>query len=133
MRNFLQSILLPEGYHGHPEQTPFFEGWYFKLVDSTEYHRYAVIPGVSLSQGGDGPHGFIQILDGSTGETEYHIYPLETFAAARDKLEIKIGPNVFNSHGITLDLPETALHIKGHLDFSALQPWPVKWFSPGIM
>ncbi len=133
MRNYLQSILHPEGYHGYPAQTPFFEGWYFKLVDSSEHNRYAVIPGVSLSQGGDGPHSFIQILNGSTGETAYHIYPLEEFAAARGKLEIKIGPNIFNSQGMALQLPETALHIKGHLSFSSLQPWPVKWYSPGIM
>ena len=123
----------PEGYHGYAGKTPFFEGWYFKLVDRTGYHRYAIIPGVSLSLGGIGPHSFIQTLDGSTGETDYHTYPLDAFSAAHDKFDIRIGPNIFNAQGMTLDLPESKLYINGQLAFSGLHPWPVRWHSPGIM
>lgn len=125
--------MYPDGYHGNPEKSPFFEGWYFKLVDRTGNHRYAVIPGISLSQGGSGPHCFVQLLDGRTGETEYHTYPLEAFFADRYNLNVRIGPNTFTSHGLTLDLPKTTNHIRGNVAFSRLSPWPVKWYAPGIM
>jgi undecaprenyl-diphosphatase len=38
-----------EGYHGDGKRSPFFEGWYFKVVDRTTRHRYAIIPGISRS------------------------------------------------------------------------------------
>jgi tocopherol cyclase len=133
MRTYLDNILHPEGYHGHPGKSPFFEGWYFKLVDSTGHSRYAIIPGVSLSPGDFGPHCFVQTLDGRTGDTDYHVYPLDAFSANRHTLEIQVGPNGFGTQGMTLDLPGTKLNINGHLAFSGLQPWPVKWHTPGIM
>ena len=34
----------PEWYHGHDRKPPLFEGWYFKLVDPSGEHRYAIIP-----------------------------------------------------------------------------------------
>lgn len=130
---FIKKVLHPEGYHGQLGRTPYFEGWYFKIIDNMGNHRYAVIPGISLSTGGGGPHCFVQTLDGSTGITDYHSYPLDAFRAARHSLDIQIGPNSFTSKGIYLDLPDGNLPMSGRIDFSQLQPWPVSWHSPGIM
>ena len=133
MKTYIKKLMHPEGYHGHPNKTPFFEGWYFKLVDRTGQHRYAVIPGISMSQGGIGPHAFIQTLDGTSGKTDYHNFPLNSFSADRYKLNIKIGANIFTAQGMTLALPESDLQMTGHVVFSDLQPWPVTWYAPGIM
>ena len=46
MRQFVYSTLHPAIYHGHGQQPPFFEGWYFKIVSADETQRYAIIPGV---------------------------------------------------------------------------------------
>jgi len=46
----LHSALHPASYHGHGKRPPFFEGWYYKLVDASEQARYAVIPGIFLSK-----------------------------------------------------------------------------------
>jgi hypothetical protein len=46
----LRSIWRPALYHGHGKRAPFFEGWYFKLVDAGDQHRYAVIPGVFIGR-----------------------------------------------------------------------------------
>jgi len=43
---------------------------------------------------------------------------------------VTLGKNHFSSKGVTLDLPE----LRGSISFdSALDPWPVKPLSPGIM
>ena len=93
----LRTIRNPAVYHGRGAKAPFFEGWYFKLVDAGETHRYAIIPGVFI---GDEPGAFarfVQTLDGVTGRATYHRYPFEAFQAASDTFDIRIGPNRFRS------------------------------------
>ncbi len=131
--NTLRATLHPEGYHGKGRKPPFFEGWYFKIVDAAETHRYAIIPGISLGEHGDGPHSFIQILEGVTGETVYRRYPVDAFTAAETRLEIAVGPNRFSSREMHLDLRGTDIPLQGTVRFGDLQPWPVTWASPGIM
>jgi hypothetical protein len=130
MLPFLHPILQPALYHGHGKQAPFFEGWYFKLVSADETARFAIIPGVILS--GD-PHAFVQVLDGNTRHTQYHRYPLKDFWAARDEFQIAVGPNRFNLNGFTLDLDNAQGRVQGQVTFGPTQPWPVRWYSPGIM
>lgn len=121
----------PNRYHGQRNQKgPFFEGWYYKLIDSTEQHRLAVIPGVFLTQD---RHAFIQVLDGATGQTTYHRFPLEMFWAAQDRFEVHIGANRFNMTNLTLDIDRPGQRIKGQLRFGSVTPFPVSWGSPGIM
>ena len=130
-----RSVMCPACYHGFGQRPPYFEGWYFKVVDASEQHRYAIIPGVSL--GGTGStkdaHSFVQVLDGISGATSYVRYPLEEFWAARNVFEIRIGPNRFSERELVLDLPDDSLGLKGQLVLDELRPWPVTLASPGIM
>ena len=123
----------PGAYHGHGRTRDFFEGWYFKLVDAGERQRLAVIPGVFLGKQGHDSHAFVQTLDGVTGRTTYHRYPLESFWAAPDLFDIRVGPNRFNAHeiGLAIDTPQRRL--LGCLRFDGVTPWPVSWRAPGIM
>jgi tocopherol cyclase len=129
----IETTLHPERYHGLGKQPPFFEGWYFKLVDATRTHRYAVIPGVSLNEGGEGPHAFVQVLNGITGATAYHVYALTDFHAAPDTFDVHIGPNRFTAEAITLDMTGNPIALNGELTFHDIKPWPVTPFAPGIM
>ncbi len=134
MFDFLRSTLHPEGYHGRGQRPPFFEGWYFKLIDATEQHRYAIIPGFSLSdRGGEHPHAFIQVLDGLSGKTAYHVYPIEDFYGARERLDVRIGPNHFTDSHLELNIAEGPLSVRGRVDFTQVIGWPVTLVSPGIM
>ncbi|MBN1259863.1 MAG: hypothetical protein JXB35_04200 [Anaerolineae bacterium] len=132
MQLFSQT-LHPERYHGRNKTPPFFEGWYFKLVDTSETHRFAIIPGVSLNEGGEGPHAFVQILDGASGLTAYHQYELDDFWAAQDAFDITIGPNRFSTHHIALDIAQGPLSVQGDVQFTNVTGWPVTPTSPGIM
>lgn len=129
----LRSIWRPALYHGRGKQPPFFEGWYFKLVDASEQHRYAVIPGVFIGREPGASHAFVQTLEGATGRTAYHRYPFEAFQAARDEFDIRIGPNRFRADRIELDIDRPECRMAGELRFAGDAPWPVTLTSPGIM
>lgn len=126
-------ILDPDRYHGQGQKPPFFEGWYYKLVDAAENARYALIPGVFLSDDPAEAHSFVQVLNGTTGEATYHRYPASAFQAARDSFEVCVGPNRFNARRIELAIADEQLSLQGRVDFTGLTPWPVSLRSPGIM
>jgi hypothetical protein len=130
MNRFWQATMNPDWYHGHGRAAPFFEGWYYKLVDPTQRHKWAIIPGVTLS---GQPHSFIQILNGSTGEAFYHQYDLEAFWAATDRFEIRVGDSRFSASSLVLDVSDAGQRRHGELEFGPLTPWPVSVGSPGIM
>jgi hypothetical protein len=129
----LCGIWKPELYHGGGKRPPFFEGWYFKLVDASEHHRYAVIPGVFIGGEASASHAFVQTLDGVTGKTAYHRYPLGAFQTARGEFDIRLGPNRFRADLIELDIDGPEGLMRGRLRFSSGTPWPVTLTSPGIM
>lgn len=129
----LKSIWRPAAFHGFGRRADFFEGWYFKIVDRSEQRRYAIIPGVFLGKDGVDSHSFVQTLDGASGVTRYHRYPLEAFAAAPAAFDICIGANRFTAHGIELNIDRPEQRLMGRLAFDGVTPWPVTWRSPGIM
>jgi hypothetical protein len=129
----LRAVLDPPSYHGHGKRPPFFEGWYYKLVDATQQARYAIIPGIFLSEDPAEHHAFVQVLDGQTGQVTYHRYRAEEFWAAERGFDLRIGPNRFTSEHLSLDIHAPELDFSGELDFSDLTPWPVTLISPGIM
>ncbi len=136
---FVRSTMRPTAFHGAAWRAragrSYFEGWYVKLVDATQEQRWAVIPGVFVGESGSSDHvseAFVQVLDGSTGRSWYHPYPLGEFSADESVFDVRVGPNRFTTTGVTLDLPEETL--SGSVQFtSPLDPWPVSAASPGVM
>lgn len=133
MGSWLKHIFHPERYHGEGRKPPFFEGWYFKLVDAAGENRYAIIPGIFLSDQRENHHAFIQVLNGSDGTVAYHRFPTDRFTAARDRFEVRIGENLFSSDRITLVLSDDEGVTRGDIGFSGRVPWPVTLRAPGIM
>lgn len=129
----LGSLFHPERYHGHRRRPPFFEGWYFKLVDPTERHRYAVIPGIFLHDDPAEEHAFIQVLDGSSGKATYHRFARDEFEAAADAFDVRIGSNRFGLDALELLIADDQLRLSGRVEFVDPRPWPVTWRSLGIM
>lgn len=135
----LRGIRHPEAYHGDGVRSGFFEGWYNKLVSADRSQRWAVIPGIfrGLATGDDGTskdaprdEAFVQVLDGLTGRSWYHRFPVEEFRASDRRFDVQVGGNHFSAEGITLDLPQ----LKGRVDYATpMVPWPVTAREPGIM
>jgi len=132
MKCWIYETLHPEIYHGHNRRPPYFEGWYYRLINEAEDQRYAIIPGVFLGEGG---HSFIQILEGHTRRTAYHTFPLEQFQADCQRFEVRVGKNIFTRESLymAMERSEPLGQICGELHFQGGQPWPVSWFAPGIM
>jgi hypothetical protein len=129
----LRTTLHPAWYHGQGARPPFFEGWYFKLIDATEEHRYAIIPGVFLGRDREGSHAFVQVLDGTTGQATYHPYPVAEFRAAEDAFDVRVGPSQFSLERISLKIETEEQTVAGDVSFRGLTPWPVKLAAPGVM
>jgi hypothetical protein len=130
---YLDLTFHPERYHGYEKRPPFFEGWYYKMVSADRHHRFAVIPGIFLSDDPAHHHAFIQVFDGKSGDATYHRYPAEAFTAARDRLHVTIGRNEFTPERICLDIEDDLRRVKGELSFEGVIPWPVTLAAPGIM
>jgi len=64
------------------------------MVSANGNHRYAFIPGISL---GDDSHAFVQVIDGSTGETQYHRFAIDDFYYSSNRFAIWVGPNFFSA------------------------------------
>jgi hypothetical protein len=137
MLSRLQSIWNPERFHLQHlvgRGRPWFEGWYFKLVDADGAQPYAIIPGVFL---GDDAHAFIQVLDGRAGTSAYHRFALSEFRAEAGALDVRIGRSRFSRAGVTLEIDADETSAKqaasGSVCFGDWAPWPVTWTSPGVM
>ncbi|MFQ5584374.1 MAG: tocopherol cyclase family protein, partial [Calditrichia bacterium] len=129
----IRTTLKPTCYHGRGKKPPFFEGWYYKLIDRSGNHRYAIIPGVYLAVDKQKSHAFIQILNGNSGQSSYHSFPLTDFSASDREFDVRIGANRFTSGHLLLDIEDDGKKISGDLHFNSLTPWPVTPISPGIM
>ncbi len=117
-----------ENYHGWFKRKKFFEGWYYKIVDKTEQHALAFIPGIAMDANGN-KQSFIQILDGKKVSATYHKFDADQFHPQQKRFKVKIAENSFSTNRINLDLPD----IKGKLYLSEHFFWPKKTLAPGIM
>jgi tocopherol cyclase len=133
------SILSPAGFHGagalrdqardRGRGRSFFEGWYVKIVNADRTTRLAVIPGVFLSEDGSIAEAFVQVLDGITGSTAYHRFPLADFRADSRRFDVRVGANRFSSDGIVVDVPGLSAEVR----FGPGTAWPVTLREPGAM
>lgn len=123
----------PGVFQGKEKKKDYFEGWYFKSVSKDEKADFAIIPGVSITRDPLKSHAFIMVMDARKKKLYYYEYPLKKFWASKDQFEIRIGRNSFSSTEMILDLEDKEHHIKAHLKFENIIPWPVKLLSPGVM
>jgi len=136
-KSFLEGVRHPEAFHGNGKASPFFEGWYVKLVSADLSQRWAVIPGIfkgidkaDSNERRSQDEAFIQVLDGSTGRSWFHSFDISEFKASTNKFEVQIGNNFFSEKEVRLDLPQ----LKGTIKITTpFVPWPVTLRSPGIM
>lgn len=133
MKRFTVNTLHLERYQGARRGYPYFEGWYYKLVNATEQYRLAVIPGIYKGPSPEMTHAFVQVMDGMSGRVDYFRYPAEDFQAKPDDFDVCIGPSRFRVGRIDLQLEGPGRTVRGSLEFDGVTPWPVSLCSPGVM
>lgn len=133
MREHFRLISKPENYHGKYKKDNFFEGWYFKIVDSSEENIYAVIPGIFKSKDSAKEHAFIQVINGRTNESHYVRYPSSAFKFNEEVFEIEIAENFFSQEEIKVDIKNEDVDFSINAKFANLKKWPFSKASPGPM
>ncbi|MDP4152014.1 MAG: tocopherol cyclase family protein [Bacillota bacterium] len=103
----------------------FFEGWYFKNQNKED--TVCLIPGMNIEKDGISK-AFIQII---TADGSYNVdYPIASFSSDKDKLEVKIGNNIFSEKGISADINDKEITLKGNLRYEELSPLPSDIMGP---
>jgi len=133
MRRSIKQVMTPASFQGTNSKAPYFEGWYYKLVDASGNTRLAVIPGMMLDPKPENDQAFIQVMDGETSHVVFKQFPLSAFKPIKNVLDVSLGGNHFSLQHILLDIAQDDFRIKGEVTFGVLAPWPVSIASPGIM
>jgi tocopherol cyclase len=124
-------IYHPEVFQGNLRKKNYFEGWYFKNVTHDQSQTIAVIPGISLAN--NDPHAFIQIASKFSDLTDYIRYPLDQFSWDKNKLFVQVGNSTFTGKGMSLDIRDEKVDLRGKIEFIDPVSYPGSLFSPGIM
>lgn len=95
----------------------FFKGWYFKHQSGDKMISF--IPGVHIPQKGK-PFAFIQII--TNDQSHFIKYPFNQFYAAKNRLYIKIGNNIFSKEGVFLSITSPILRVKGRITYGKFTP-----------
>lgn len=126
----IRKIFHPDMFQGKNKRKHYFEGWYYKIVDSKAENTLAVMPGISIGEWD--AHAFVQVLYNDK-QVHYYRYDLEEFEFNEHKFEIMIGDNYFSKTRMRLSLKSADLSIIGDLYFSNIMQMPKSLCRPGAM
>jgi hypothetical protein len=133
LANYIRKKRNPARYHGNKKKSPFFEGWYYKMVSRDESSSFTIIPGIFLHTHLSKSTAFIQVVNGVTSESFYIDYPIDTFKSKDHNFELNLAGNHFTTNSISLNIKRNELSLDAELFFPRLNPWPITSLSPGIM
>lgn len=121
-----------ENFQGK-RNSKYFEGWYYKLVSQDKKTVYSFIPGISYPLDKENAHSFIQVINGSSGETNYIEYPAKSFNPINESLSIKIDNNTFSKYGMKLNINNESINASGVVYFNNIEQIEKSALSPGAM
>lgn len=111
-----EKVKYPQRFQGNLSSKKYFEGWYFKQVNTKKNRVISLIPGISLNT--EDPHAFIQVIFSHPMMTRYIRYPVSEFSFSDDPFEVRIQHSHFSMSSIHIDISETDFHLSGDLAFS---------------
>ena len=132
MIRWLKGLYHPEAFHGVRSRSPYFEGWYHKIV-SKDRRSIVIIPGMYRSGVVENEFSFIMVFEGATGHVHFERFPISEFSSEIDKYDTRIGKNHFFENGIDLNIKTSNFSLKGSINFENQNPWPVTFTEPGCM
>lgn len=127
----------PNAYHWQG-QSPFFEGWYFKVSDSAADKSFLIIYAI-LNPDSQSPHscGFMMVGNnsGDTAERIYTVYPVDAVSADHTRFDIAVANNrawgdqqQLHAQGAIVDAHNTCRWV---IDYTITDQWPrtMGWMS----
>lgn len=122
-----KNVFNQERFLGKGRKSPYFEGWYFRLV-TADGRALSFIPGISVC--GSDAHSFVQMIEST--ESKYFKFPAKAFEYSEKSFYVKVGNFTFTSDGIGINLSENSKVI-GKVKFKNKIMFPKSAVSPGIM
>ncbi|MEM7103816.1 MAG: tocopherol cyclase family protein [Bacteroidota bacterium] len=122
-----KSLWNPEMFQGWGKKQPYFEGWYYKIVDKNEQNAMAIIPAITIDARGSQP--FVQVMDGKNCLAFNYKFEANQFWSANDRFKVKIGDNEFSGNKLKVDFP----NLKADLEFKETTAFPKHLMAPGVM
>ena len=95
----------------------YFKGWYFKAQNDKQ--TVAIIPAIHIDGKGEKSASIQIISDNGVWNIRF---PYEQFSCRRNKLQVKIGENIFSNQGLTLNAKTDEVTACGNLKFGPLSP-----------
>ena len=132
MIRWLKGLYHPEAFHGVRSRSPYFEGWYHKIV-SKDRKSIVIIPGMYRSGVVKNEFSFIMVFEGATGHVHFEKFPISEFFSEIDRYDTRIEKNHFFENGIDLNIKTSNFSLKGSINFENQNPWPVTFKEPGCM
>ena len=130
--SYLKTIRHAERYLGLSKSPPFFESWYYKIVDAAGENPFAVIPAIFKSEAPEESYACIQIIDGLNSKTAFNKYLMEGLKAEERRFALNIGSNHFSETRLALNIKSRDFGINGTLVLGEMTPWPISLFSPNM-
>ena len=93
----------------------YFKGWYFKAQNDKQ--TVAIIPAIHIDGKGEKSASIQIITDNGVLNIRF---PYEQFSCRRNKLQVKIGENIFSNQGLTLNAKTYEVTACGNLKFGPL-------------
>lgn len=118
-------------FYGEKKSGPYFEGWYFKC-QAQDGRTLALIPAMHIGEDQKKNVSLQVITEAASWWLEY---PVSSFAASQDALNIRIGGNIFSEDGLLLDIEQEGLSLRGRVSFGPLHSLrsdimgPFRWLS----
>jgi len=112
----------------------YFEGWYFKQVNTETNYTISFIPGISYNK--VNPHCFIQCIicnEDNKLSSHYFKYDLGEFSYNNSPFSVQINKSVFSENSISINLESPGIKVVGKLSFENLEPLKASLFNPNIM
>lgn len=95
----------------------YFKGWYFKAQNDKQ--TVAIIPAIHIDGKGEKSASIQIISDNGVWNIRF---PYEQFSCRRNKLQVKIGENIFSNQGLTINSKTDEVTACGNLKFGPLSP-----------
>lgn len=95
----------------------YFKGWYFKAQNRSQ--TLALIPAMHIDENGEKSSSIQIITDNGVWNARL---PYEQFSCRGNKLQVKIGENVFSEQGLKLNIKTDEITACGSLKFGPLSP-----------
>jgi len=115
-----EKVKYPQRFQGNLSADKYFEGWYFKKVNTRKKRVISLIPGISLNK--EDPHAFIQVIFSHPMQTHYIRFDVSEFSFSDDPFEVRISKNRFSMSSVHIDVQTPDFSLSGNLIFSNLTP-----------